>query len=94
MRLARVKGLLTATAKDPQLTGQRFLVVDYVDGDGAALERGHVVLDACGAGHGEEVVVTTGGAARLPAGTAGTPADAAAVAIVDSKSFGKTPGKP
>lgn len=87
MRLALVRGTVTATAKDSQLSGQRLLVVDYVDGTRGVLEPGRVILDACGAGLGDEVVVATGSAARLPAATGGAPTDATAVAIVESKSI-------
>lgn len=87
MRLALVRGTVTATAKDSQLGGQKLLIVDYVNGTREVLEAGHVILDACGAGLGDEVVVASGSAARLPERTRGAPTDATAVAIVESKSI-------
>lgn len=83
MKLARVIGTVTATAKDPQLTGCPLLVADVVDGAGKVVEPAVVAADTIGAGVGDTVLIATGSAARLPAGTSGAPVDAAIVAIVE-----------
>ena len=83
MRLARVTGTVTATAKDARLSGQKLLLADIVDGGGKVLMPALVALDTCGAGVGDTVLVTAGTAARMPAGLATIPTDLAIVAVVD-----------
>lgn len=87
MRLAKVLGTVTATAKDASLVGASLLVVDLIDAKGKVLEPGHVAIDDCGAGIGETVLVAQGSAARIPQGRATQPADAVVVAIVDQISL-------
>jgi len=84
MKLARVTGSVTATAKDAQLVGQKLLVCDIVDAAGKVAKPAIVAADTVGAGSGDLVLLVTGSAARLPAGTSGMPVDAAVIAIVDS----------
>jgi microcompartment protein CcmK/EutM len=86
MRLARVTGTVTATAKDSALVGGALLVVDFSDAAGKAIETGHVALDSCGAGVGDTVLISQGSAARLPQGKAAMPIDAVIVAIVEQVS--------
>lgn len=88
MKIARVIGHATGTIKDSQLSGQKWLVVDIVDADGAVLEKSVVALDVCSAGLGDMVLVATGSAARLPSETAGVPTDATVVAIIDEITLG------
>lgn len=76
MLLGQVTGKVWATKKSAALTGQVLLTVDV---GGATL----VCADCVGAGEGERVLVSTGGAARTAAG-AGIPVDAAIVGIVDN----------
>ncbi len=83
MRLARVTGTVTATVKEPSLAGTKLLVVDIEDGSGNVLERSRVAADTCGAGVGDMVLLTTGSAARLSAGTGTLPVDVAIIAVVD-----------
>ena len=83
MKLARITGTVTATAKDAQLTGLKLLVADVIDGSGKVLEPAMVAADTCGAGVGDEVLVTTGSAARMAAGATGAPVDASIIAIVE-----------
>ena len=64
------------------------LLADYVDAGGNVLEPAAVVTDTCGAGPGDVVLVTTGSAARIPAGASGVPTDATAVAVIDQMSVG------
>ena len=88
MKLARVTGTVTATAKDAQLTGLKLLVCDVVDGKGKLLEAAVVAADTVGAGVGEQVLIASGSAARLPVQTTGVPVDAVITAIVDRVDLG------
>lgn len=83
MLLARITGSVTATAKDPQLSGLALLTFAP---EGGAAEG--VAADTVGAGVGDTVLITTGSAARLPVQTSGKPVDAAIVAIVDQAGGG------
>ena len=79
MLLGTVEGNLWATKKAARLVGQAFLTVRLAGG-----ERILVCADCVGAGEGELVLVTTGGAARVAAGM-DVPVDAAIVGIVDQR---------
>ncbi|KMW59323.1 Ethanolamine utilization polyhedral-body-like protein EutN [Candidatus Rhodobacter oscarellae] len=79
MLLGRVTGTVTATAKDASLVGGALLLVEVPAGE-------IIALDTVGAGKGDQVIVTTGSAARLPSGATGAPVDASIIAIVDSVS--------
>lgn len=83
MRIGRVTGTVTATAKDAELVGLKLLVADVIDGAGKVIEPGLVAVDTCGAGVGDTILITFGTAARLPPGMSGAPTDASAVAVVD-----------
>jgi len=86
MRLARVKGTVTATAKPDSLSGRALLLVDIVDGSDSTLETAVVAVDTCGAGTGDLVLLALGSAARLSVDTSGAPIDCAAIAVVDTVS--------
>lgn len=76
MILGIVEGKVWSTKKSASLRGQTFLTV----------RTGNTVLvcaDCVGAGEGETVLVATGSAARVAAGTE-IPLDAAIVGIVDA----------
>lgn len=88
MKLGRVTGTVTATAKDARLGGLTLLVCDIVDGKGKVLEPALVAADTVGAGTGDQVLIATGSAARLPVRTTGAPVDAAVTAIVDRVEIG------
>ncbi|MCY3997437.1 MAG: EutN/CcmL family microcompartment protein [Rhodobacter sp.] len=90
MRIGRVRGTVTATAKDARLVGLTLLVTDVIDSDGNVLESSLVAADTCGAGVGDTVLLALGAAARLPQGMSGAPTDAAAVAVVDRVDVGMT----
>ena len=83
MKIARITGTVTATVKDPKLSGLTLLVADIEDGAGGVIEKSVVLADACAAGVGDIVLVVTGSAARIPARTGGLPVDMVAAAIVD-----------
>lgn len=84
MKLARVIGTIAATIKDPSLTGKPLLLTDLVDGKGKVTVPAFVVVDTCGAGVGDMVLLTFNDAARMPQKVAGAVTDATIVAIVDS----------
>jgi len=83
MRLGRVVGTVTGTAKDPSLSGQKLLIVDLTDGNLKVVTPHQVVVDAVGAGVGDVVLVIMGSAVRQAKNARGVATDAAAVAIVD-----------
>ena len=88
MKLARVIGTATATAKDASLVGATLLVCDVTDGAGKVVEPGLVAADTVGAGTGDTVLIATGSAARMASGSAG-PLDATIVAVVDHVTISK-----
>jgi ethanolamine utilization protein EutN len=99
MFVARVKGHVVATAKDPAITGHRILLVeplriDYDQPTSAGGETGGggfqvtgraiAALDPLGAGEGQLVLICQGSSARLAEGMNKVPVDAVIVGIVDS----------
>lgn len=83
MKIGRVIGTVTATVKAPSLVGGKLLVADVTDGSGKVVEPGVVAVDTAGAGVGDQVLIATGSAARMPAQLATQPVDATIVAVVD-----------
>ena len=91
MFLARVKGHVVATAKDPSMKGQKLLLVeplkvDYApQGGGKFGETGRtiVALDSLGAGEGQIVLIAQGSSARMAEGMDKVPVDAVVLGIVD-----------
>lgn len=99
MFLARVKGHIVATAKDPSTKGRKMLIVEplkvqYEDEASAGSETGGggkfgvtgraiVVMDSIGAGEGQLVLIVQGSSARLAEGMNKVPVDAVVVGIVD-----------
>lgn len=84
MILGKVVGTVVATRKDERLVGSKLLLVQPVRPDGS--ERGAllVAVDTVDAGAGEQVLVVSGSSARMAAGLADRPVDAAIVGIVDT----------
>ncbi|MAE62842.1 MAG: ethanolamine utilization protein EutN [Phycisphaeraceae bacterium] len=99
MFLARVKGHVVATAKDPSTIGHKLLIVeplkvDYdraetagTNNDGAArfgtTGRAIVAMDLIGAGEDQLVLIVQGSSARMAEGLNKVPVDAAVIGIVD-----------
>jgi ethanolamine utilization protein EutN len=97
MFLARVKGHVVATAKDPSIKGRKLLIVeplrvDYDDAGAAgqagggklgATNRAIVALDNIGAGEGQLVLIVQGSSARMADGMSKVPVDAIVVGLVD-----------
>ena len=84
MQLARVIGTVVATAKNPELTGRKLLVVQTLDAYGKAAGKPLVALDSVGAGVGELVFWCRGKEASFPFPDWDTPTDCTIVGIVDS----------
>lgn len=99
MFLARVKGHVVATCKDPAIHGRKLLVVeplkvDYDEARKAANSnagggrfdvtgRAIVAMDSIGAGEGQLVLIVQGSSARMAEGCNKVPTDAMVIGIVD-----------
>ena len=83
MQLARVIGDVVATRKDENLVGLKLLVVQPLAANRTPTGRPLVVVDAVGAGVGEEVFFVRGKEASFPFYPAEPPVDAGIVGIVD-----------
>jgi len=83
MILAKVVGTVVATRKDERLVGSKLLLVQPVLPDGEPRGAQLVAVDTVDAGAGETVLVVSGSSARMAAGLADRPVDAAIVGIVD-----------
>jgi carbon dioxide concentrating mechanism protein CcmL len=84
MQIAKVRGTVVSTQKDPSLRGVKLLLLQFVDEDGNLLPKYEVAADIVGAGVDEWVLVTRGSAARQIQGNEQRPLDAAVVAIIDT----------
>ena len=84
MELGKVVGNVWATRKDEKLNGQKFLVIKLLKSKDELREGFFVAADNAGAGIGDTVLITKGGAARQSIGNREIPIDAAIVGIVDS----------
>ncbi|QJB44156.1 EutN/CcmL family microcompartment protein [Dolichospermum flos-aquae] len=85
MQIARVRGTVTSTQKDPSLRGVKLLMLQLIDENGNLLPVYEVAADnSVGAGVDEWVLVSRGSAARQLSGNEQRPLDAAVVAIIDT----------
>ena len=84
MILGKVVGTVVATRKDERLVGSKLLLVQPVRPDGSQRGAPLVAVDTVEAGVGEHVLVVSGSSARMAAGLAERPVDAAIVGIVDT----------
>lgn len=84
MQIARVRGTVVSTQKEPSLTGVKFLLVQLMDEDGNPLPEYEVAADNVGAGVDEWVLVSRGSAARQTPGGETRPLDALVVGIIDT----------
>ncbi|MTJ09251.1 MULTISPECIES: EutN/CcmL family microcompartment protein [unclassified Anabaena] len=85
MQIARVRGTVTSTQKDPSLRGVKLLMLQLIDENGNLLPIYEVAADnSVGAGVDEWVLVSRGSAARQILGNEQRPLDAAVVAIIDT----------
>jgi ethanolamine utilization protein EutN len=84
MLIARVRGSVVSTVKDPSLTGSKLLLVQAANETGESNGPLFVAVDGVGAGTGELVLVVTGSAARHGQRSDGQSSDALVVGILDS----------
>ncbi len=86
MQIAKVRGTVVSTQKDPSLRGSKLLLLQLLDEEGNPLPEYEVAADSVGAGVDEWVLVTRGSAARQISGSEQRPLDAMVVAIIDTVS--------
>jgi len=84
MVIGRVVGRLWATRKDEKLNGQKFLIVRLLKDIDVEETGFFVAADSVGAGTGDNVLITRGGAARVSLGEKDVPVDATIIGIIDS----------
>lgn len=85
MLIGKVVGSVVSTRKNDNLVGNKFMIVETLEGFGANPRR-IVAVDNVGAGMGEAVLVATGSAARIGIEQNTAPIDAAIVGIIDDVS--------
>src|SRR5664279_4418902 len=84
MYLGRVIGCVWATVKNPEMVGNRMLLVQPVTPELQPTGKQLICLDCTGAGTGETIYYVRGKEASFPFLPAEPPADATVVGIVDS----------
>lgn len=85
MLIGKVVGSVVSTRKNENLVGNKFMIVETLDGFGEKKQR-FVAVDNVGAGLGEAVLVAIGSAARIGIEQNTAPIDAAIVGIIDDLS--------
>lgn len=83
MIIGKVVGTVICTRKNPDLVGNKFLIVDPMEKMLAHGANRIVAVDDVGAGIGDIVLVTLGSSARLGLSEPNSPVDACVVGIVD-----------
>ncbi len=86
MQIAKVRGTVVSTQKEPSLRGVKFLLLQFLDDAGQPLPQYEVAADNVGAGIDEWVLVSRGSAARQVPGSEQRPVDAAVIGIIDTVS--------
>lgn len=86
MQIAKVRGTVVSTQKEPSLRGTKLLLLQFVDEEGHLMPEYEVAADTVGAGVDEWVLVSCGSAARQVPGNEQRPLDAMVVAIIDTVS--------
>ena len=84
MQLAKVRGTVVSTQKDPSLRGVKLLLLQLINEEGQILPEYEVAADSVGAGFDEWVLISRGSGARQVLGNEQRPVDAAVVAIIDT----------
>ncbi|MGT2933993.1 EutN/CcmL family microcompartment protein [Streptococcus catagoni] len=87
MFVGNVKGSLWATRKDEKLNGLKFLVVERQLNEHQTDSALVIAADCIGAGEGDQVLVTTGSAARINLGKDNIPVDMLIVGIIDKVDY-------
>ncbi|NEO32110.1 MAG: EutN/CcmL family microcompartment protein [Symploca sp. SIO3C6] len=86
MQIAKVRGTVVSTLKEPSLRGVKFLLLQFLDQEGELLPQYEVAADSVGAGIDEWVLVSRGSAARQVGENTQRPLDAMVVGIIDTVS--------
>jgi carbon dioxide concentrating mechanism protein CcmL len=87
MQIAKVRGTVVSTHKEPSLRGVKFLFLQFLDEEGQLLPKYEVAADTVGAGIDEWVLVSRGSAARqVDDNSHSRPIDALVVGIIDTVS--------
>lgn len=89
MQIAKVRGTVVSTQKEPSLRGAKLLLLQFIDAEGQLLPKYEVAADRVGAGIDEWVLVSRGSAARQLAGSETQPLDALVVGIIDTVTVDK-----
>ena len=88
MEIARVKGTVVATRKEPKLGGHKLLLLEMADVSGEPKGGAPIVaLDTLDAGFGDLVLVVRGSSARQAMNMSATPVDAIVIGIIDNIEF-------
>ena len=87
MQIAKVRGTVVSTQKEPSLRGTKLLLLQLIDAEGCLLPQYEVAADQIGAGIDEWVLFSRGSAARIVAGNEERPLDALVVGIIDTVSI-------
>jgi ethanolamine utilization protein EutN len=87
MELAVVVGQVVSTVKCSGFSGDRLLLIDFIEADGKPQGSTHVAADGIGAGTGEWVLVVQGSSARKTLSD-DVPVDMSVVGIVDEVVLG------
>jgi ethanolamine utilization protein EutN len=91
MFLGRVVGNVVSTVKDPNLLGQRLLIVQPVKADLTPTGKRLVMLDSTGSGPGELIYWCRGKESSFPFLPAEVPTDNSIVGVVDELHLPKLP---
>ncbi len=84
MKIAKVRGTVVSTQKEPSLRGVKLLLLQFIDEEGRSLPEYEVAADGVGAGADEWVLVSRGSSARQTSGSETRPLDAVVVGIIDT----------
>ncbi len=85
MVIGRVYGSVVSTHKLDALVGYKFMLVQCIEKN-KLVDKYLVAVDGVGAGMGEDVIISTGSAARVALGKYdAVPVDAVIVGILDEK---------
>lgn len=84
MQIAKVRGTVVSTQKEPSLRGTKLLLLQFINEEGTPLPKYEVAADNVGSGIDEWVLVSRGSAAREVQGSEQLPVDARVVAIIDT----------
>jgi carbon dioxide concentrating mechanism protein CcmL len=86
MQMAKVRGTVVSTQKEPTLRGSKLLLLQFIDEEGSPTSGYEIAADCVGAGIDEWVLVTRGSGARIAPGGENRPIDALVVGIIDTVS--------